>query len=120
MGFAVYMFVCNLLIPLVMIIAGYMMYKHPPKDINGFVGYRTRRSRQNENTWAYAHNVCGKMWLKWGLIMLLPSVLIQLPFIHSDENTLSVLTVIIETVQIAVLLGTTYLVEKALKEKFGE
>lgn len=35
MVFFVSMFICNMLMPLVMIIGGYMMYKHPTKEING-------------------------------------------------------------------------------------
>ncbi len=37
MGFFIGMFLCNMLIPLIMVFSGYMMYKHPPKDINGLV-----------------------------------------------------------------------------------
>jgi len=38
------MFLCNLMIPVIMIGVGYMMYKHPPKSINAIYGYRTARS----------------------------------------------------------------------------
>lgn len=38
MGFFIAMFVCNLLMPLIMLIGGYCMYKSPPKKINGSVG----------------------------------------------------------------------------------
>lgn len=61
MVFFMTMFVCNLLIPLVMLIGGYFMYKHPPKKISGIIGYRTSRSRMNEDTWSFAHEYCGKV-----------------------------------------------------------
>lgn len=35
---------CDLIIPIVMLISGRMMWKHCPKRINNIVGYRTTRS----------------------------------------------------------------------------
>ena len=49
------MFLCNLLMPSIMVIAGYCMYKNPPKEINGLIGYRTAMSEKNKDTWAVAH-----------------------------------------------------------------
>lgn len=50
MGFWIFLLVCSLLIPAVMIVAGFLMWKHPPKKINGFYGYRTTRSMKNQDT----------------------------------------------------------------------
>lgn len=46
MWFWIFMFLCNLLIPLFMAGFGRVMLKHPPKEINNFVGYRTAMSRK--------------------------------------------------------------------------
>ena len=62
MGFFIAMFLCNLLMPLIMLIGGYCMYRKPPKEINGLVGYRTTMSKKNKNTWKFAHEYCGKLW----------------------------------------------------------
>lgn len=51
MGFWIFMFCCDLLIPLVMIFAGRMMQYHPPREINFVLGYRTARSMKNRETW---------------------------------------------------------------------
>ena len=75
MGFFIAMFVCNLLMPLIMLIGGYCMYKNPPKEINGFVGYRTTMSKKNKDTWTFAHDYCGRLWIKLGLILLFPTIL---------------------------------------------
>ena len=40
------------------------MSKYPPKEINGIIGYRTTMSRKNMDTWKFAHDYCGKLWLK--------------------------------------------------------
>ena len=53
MGFFIFMFICNLLIPLLMIICGYFMRRKPPKEINGLIGYRTAMSRKNKDTWDF-------------------------------------------------------------------
>ena len=120
MGFFIFMFICNLLIPLIMIAAGFLMYKKTPKEINGLIGYRTPRSSKNKDTWAFAHEYCGKLWFKWGLILLVPSVIVQIPFFNSGEDTLGAVSVAFETVQLVFLIGTIFIVEKALKRTFDE
>ena len=51
MWFWWFMFICDLIIPVVMVIGGRMMWKHCPKHINGMSGYRTTRSMKNMDTW---------------------------------------------------------------------
>lgn len=120
MVFFISMFICNLLIPATMIITGYFMYKKPPKDINGVIGYRTPMSSKNMDTWKFAHDYCGRLWLKIGIILLVPSIIVQIPFVNSDENTVGILTLIIEGVQLVFLLGSILPVERALKRTFDE
>ena len=83
------MLLFNLLIPAVMIIAGRIMHKHCPKDINWIYGYRTARSMKNMDTWTFAHEYCGKLWWKIGWWMLVPSVLVMIPFWNSSEETVA-------------------------------
>lgn len=120
MVFFICMFICNLLIPATMIITGYFMYKKPPKEINGVIGYRTPMSSKNMDTWKFAHDYCGRLWLKIGIILLVPSIIVQIPFVNSDENTVGILTLIIEGVQLVFLLGSILPVERALKRTFDE
>ena len=74
MWFWWFMFVSNLLIPALLIAVGYSMWKHCPGKINAVIGYRTRRSMKNMDTWKFAHEYCGRLWWKIGWGMLLPSV----------------------------------------------
>ena len=46
-----FMLICDMIIPIVMVIVGRMMWKHCPKHINGMLGYRTTRSMKNMDTW---------------------------------------------------------------------
>lgn len=118
--FFIGMFFCNLLMPLVMLVGGYLMYKKPPKDINGIFGYRTKRSTRNIETWFFAHNYCGRLWMKLGVIVLVPTIVAQLPFVKASDNVIGLVTTIIETLQLACILGSIVLVERALKGTFDE
>ena len=120
MGYVIAMFIFNLLIPVLMIIFGRIMYKHAPKSINGVYGYRTSMSMKNEDTWKFAHDYCGKLWYKVGLIMLIPSVLVQLPFVKSSTDTIGIMTVVLETVQICVMIASIFPTERALRKTFDK
>lgn len=120
MGFWVAMFIFNLLVPLLMVVFGRIMYKHAPKSINGVYGYRTSMSMKNEDTWKFAHDYCGRLWYKIGLIMLIPSVLVQLPFVKSSTDTIGIMTVVLETVQICVMIASIFPTEKALRKTFDK
>ena len=120
MVFFITMFVCTLLLPLIMLICGYCMYKNPPKEINGWVGYRTQMSKKNKDTWAFAHDYCGRLWMKLGRILLIPTIIIQIPCIQYSDNIISIVVLIIEGIQLIVLLASIVPVEKALKKTFDE
>lgn len=91
MWFWWFMFISDLLISVIMLIFGRMMWKHCPKRINSVIGYRTTRSMKNMDTWKFAHDYCGRLWWKMGLIMLVPSVLIHIPFYQSNEKTIGII-----------------------------
>ena len=114
------LFICNLLIPVVVIVTGRIMWKHYPKNINGLVGYRTTRSMKNMDTWKFAHNYCGKLWWKIGWVMVIPSALIHIPLYHSDKNTIGFAGIILVTIQCFIMILSIYPTEKALKKHFND
>lgn len=120
MGFWIMSLLFNIIIPVIMIIAGYMMHKHPPKEINGIYGYRTRRSMKNAETWKFAHYYCGRLWQKVGLILLIPTIVSMLPFVNSNENVVGIVTLIVISIQVLVLVGSIFPVESALKKNFDD
>lgn len=120
MWFWWFMFFCNLLIPGLMILTGRMMWKHCPKKINGLLGYRTTRSMKNMDTWKFAHEYCGRLWWRIGWIMMIPTILVQLPFIRSADDVIGIAGGIICTVQCIVLVVAIFPTEKALKKTFKE
>lgn len=115
-----FIFACDLLIPIMMIGFGRIMWKHTPKDINYIFGYRTTRSMKNEDTWRFAHEYCGRLWWKIGLIMLIPTVLVHIPFYNSSEDTLGIVAAIVMTIQIIVLIASIFPTEIALKKAFND
>ena len=86
MGFWIFMFCCDLLIPLVMIFAGRMMQYHPPREINYILGYRTARSMKNRETWVFAHRECGRLWQRWGWGELIATVVLMLLFLGEKNG----------------------------------
>lgn len=113
--------ICCLLIPVIMIISGYLMKVKTPKKINGIYGYRTERSMKNKETWNFANKLCGDIWLKAGVVMLIISAVITaITSINKNENAFAVASIIILVVQTIVLIVTIAPVEKALGNKFDE
>lgn len=121
MGFAIFLLICNLLIPIIMLGVGLMFEKTSPGKINHFYGYRTKMSMLNQDTWTFAHSYCGRLWKKIGIIMLPLSILASLPmfWMKSDDGQ-GILTCVIEGLQIVILLVSIYPVERALKQNFDE
>ena len=114
------MLVCGLLTPLLMIVCGRMMWKRPPKSINGSLGYRTARSMKNMETWKFAHDSCGRLWWKIGWIILLPSAAIYVPVYGSSEDVIGALSAVLLTIQCVILIVTIIPTERALKRNFGD
>lgn len=120
MWFWWFMFACDLIIPLTMIILGRIMWKRPPRSINGIIGYRTSRSMKNMDTWKFAHEYCGRIWWKLGWILFIPSAALHLPFYHSTDDAIGALGGILCLVQCAVMIAPIFFTERALKRNFTE
>ena len=120
MEFWWFMFVCDMLIPVIMVIFGYVMWKHYPREINWVFGYRTRRSMMNADTWKFAHEYCGRVWWVTGWITLVSSVFAMLPLINSSEDEISIFMTILIFIQMAILLLSIIPTERALKKTFNE
>jgi hypothetical protein len=96
------------------------MWKHCPKEINGVIGYRTKKSMKNNETWKFGNEYCGRLWYRVGLILLIPSIVVLIPFIKSSDEKIGTVSVILLGIQLVFLVGTIIPTERALKEKFSE
>lgn len=110
----------DLLIPVTMLGFGIKFSKGPPENINSVFGYRTRRSMKNRDTWEFAHRHCGKIWRTWGLILLPVSVAPMLLTLGGSEDVVGTVGGIVCGVQLAVLIGSIFPTERALKMNFDE
>lgn len=114
-----FLFICNMLIPVTMLVLGYLFKGiHFPKDVNALCGYRTSMSMKNEKTWKFANAYWGKIcWrIGWGVTLVTAFATI-LSYLAGEEifNTTSI---VLCMGQCAVLLVTIIPVERALKKKF--
>ena len=112
--------ICDLFIPLVMIVVGRMTWKHCPKNINSLIGYRTTRSMKNMDTWKFAHEYCGKLWWKLGWLIMILTALMYIPLYQGNDNMIGIAGVVLITIQCTVLIISIYPTEKALKEHFTD
>ena len=120
MWFWWFMFICDMLIPMLMVIVGNRMRKQAPEKINEIVGYRTARSMKNMDTWKFAHDHCGRLWWKIGWSMLIPSFVVHIPLYRSSENMIGLAAAVLCTIQCVILILSVFLTEKALKRTFTE
>ena len=112
------MLACNIIVPFITIFTGWFMWKRPPKEINRIIGYRTKRSMYNNDTWKFAHNFCGKLWWIMGWIILGISVAVLIPFIHSTDLTIGIAVLVSVAVQCLILVLSMIPTERALKKTF--
>ena len=115
MGFWFYMLAMDLLIPLVMVLFGRRFRRRPPKNINSFYGYRTAMSMKNQDTWRFAHAYCGRLWFRWGLILLPVTAAVMLPFWGKDIDTVGLAGGAVCLAQLIPLVGALIPTERALR-----
>ncbi len=118
-GYWIYMTVVCLLVPATMIGVGIYFKKGGPKEINGLFGYRTSMSMKNIDTWRFAHECCGKLWLRIGLIVLPMSVAVMLFFIGKSVDAISNAGLAVILLQMVILIASIFLTESELKRTFN-
>ena len=120
MGFWIFMFIMVLLIPLTMLLFGWLFFRRTPKEINYVFGYRTKRSMRNEETWKFANQYFGKLWYLCGLLSVPLSVIAMAIVFEKGTETMSTVGFIITMIQTIPLVGAMISTEIALKKNFDE
>lgn len=119
-GFWVFSFITALLVPLTLMLSGYLLYYKTPKRINGFYGYRTRMSRKNQKTWDFANQYCGRIWMLMGSGMLPVSAVCMKTVILADVDTIGMWNGILVMIQCVIMILAIPLTERALRKNFDE
>lgn len=120
MGFWIFMLAMDLLIPITMTAFGIYFLKKAPREINSAFGYRTAMSMKNQDTWEFAHRHCGKVWRACGLILAPISAVPMLLVLGGSEDVVGTVGGIVCGVQLAVLIGSIFPTDRALKREFDE
>ena len=74
----------------------------------------------NMDTWKFAHENCGRRWWRIGLIMLFPTILVQIPFYGKSDDVIGWVGIAICVVKCTVLLASIVPTEMALKNTFND
>lgn len=108
-----------LLIPLftgfVFVVAGFLMFKFPPKKINAWYGYRTTASMKNQERWRFAQTYAAKQMMKGGVVLMLLS-LVGLAFEPNRDNHFIIGLILLLGVIASLFLS----VERAIQKQFSE
>ena len=120
MGFWIFMLIMNLLIPVMMIGFGKYFMKSAPGSINIVFGYRTSMSMKNQDTWKFAHEYCGKLWYKWGMIMLILTIIVMLFLLGKSVDTIGYWGGVVCMIQLVPLIGAIFPTESALRRTFDK
>lgn len=107
--------------PVVMLTCGGWFVTSPPDDINGLVGYKTRMSVKNGDTWAYAHRVSGICWIVGGILSLICSFALAYLLIsgQAEGDSCYYVLMAVQGIQLFLLLAAIPITEHMLKRRFN-
>ena len=114
------MLLTSLLIPVIMLVFGWVFRCRAPKKINVWYGYRSARSMKNEDTWVFAHQHIGRTWMIAGAVLLVISVIPMIAVYGKDMDTVSVVSLVLTVVQLIPLIVSLIPTERALKKTFDD
>lgn len=109
-----------LVVPVLMALSGLLVWKFPAKNINVAYGYRTKRSMKNMDTWMFAQEYTGRLWVKLGCGLLALTLVVCFCVRGYSDDNVATTCVIMVGAQIAVMVLLTFITEHALKLNFDE
>ena len=118
--FWVIMLLFTMLIPLFMLGFGAIFAHSAPKKINYAFGYRSSMSMKNLDTWIFAHHYLGRLWVKLGVITLVPSVIAVALVFGKGADAVGMRSVIIAGLQLIPLIASAIMTEIALRKTFDK
>ncbi len=105
------------IIPALVIFLGFGLFQYPPKDIEQYYGYRTKRAMRSKEAWIFAQQYSGKLYMIMGIPMLILAVIVYLILKKQLTESIFLILLIVETIAIFIPIP---IVEKALKSEFGD
>lgn len=117
--FKVIMLISVAFIPLLLIVIGKIYEKYPSKEPNIAIGFRTKLSMMNKETWDYAQRLFPKVWISLGRTLLPLSLIILFLLYSEDKDYTGNLALILMLVQVILMLGSILYVNLKLKKAFN-
>ena len=117
--FKVIMLISVAFIPLLLIVIGKIFEKYPSKEPNIAIGFRTKLSMMNKETWDYAQRLFPKVWISLGRILLPLSLIILFLLYSEDKDYTGNLALILMLAQVVLMLGSILYVNLKLKKAFN-
>lgn len=111
-----YTWIISLILPLGIVLYGYLYKNIASKKLSYFFGYKTARTQLSKETWEYANKRVGKMWMKLGGIYTAIVIIIVILFPSQRQNP----SLIIIALALIVSIIPFPMVQKELKEKFDD
>jgi hypothetical protein len=109
--------IVNVICSLSLILGGVCMKKYAKSTTDRSIGFRTQRSMSSQEAWSFANEKCGNLWIWTGAISF---VICIIPFlILRDKTADGIIQVTLLILQTAATLVSAAVVEKQLKNKFG-
>ena len=100
----------NFIIPFVMVFVGYILKKHPVKDMTSGNGYNTPTSRKSQEHWDYAQSIAPNIFIGIGKTLGLVEIVLCISLLLLNISTQT-------TVFAGVVVGIIFLIFGFVKKK---
>lgn len=100
----------NFIIPFVMVFVGYILKKHPVKDMTSGNGYNTPTSRKSQEHWDYAQSIAPNIFIGIGKTLGLVEIVLCISLLLLNISTQT-------TVFAGVVVGIIFLILDFIKQK---
>lgn len=119
MPYFLFMLIIDMITPAVLFMISMYFIGGEPKKINSFIGFRTKLSVKNADTWRFANNSCGKLFLKISLISSPFAVILPILANLIGDTAVTVCGIAILLVEASLMLYSVKAVDKRLNENFN-
>lgn len=69
------LFLIPVMAGIIFVMAGLVLFKFPPKEINSLYGYRTKNSMKDQDSWDFAQRYSSTELMKFGGLLTLTAVI---------------------------------------------
>lgn len=70
--------IIDMILPITMICLGIYYYKLSDANISRISGFRTKESMKSKKNWKYAHELCSKLLIRFGILLVIYTVIIKI------------------------------------------